>query len=77
MKVCVYAIFAERVQLADHKHKANFDLLAYKYLDEVVYAWKGHERGNVGRVLCMGGTHARICIGGTGVHTLKRDDLVR
>lgn len=53
------------------------DEIAFKYTGALAYVWKGIRKGVVGRVLSIGGTHARICIGGTGVHTLKRENLIR
>ncbi|KLO11985.1 hypothetical protein SCHPADRAFT_891181 [Schizopora paradoxa] len=63
-------------QILYHNGKANIDVLAHKYMDEVIYVWKGFKKGSVGRVLSIGGTHARVCIGGTGVHTFKRENLL-
>lgn len=53
------------------------DDIAYKYADAIVYVWKGFKKGSVGRVLSIGRDYAILCIGGTGVHTLKRENIIR
>lgn len=56
---------------------ANQDVLAYRYADKLVYVWRGARKGRVGRIIAIGGDYAQICIGGTGVHTIKRAHLMR
>ncbi len=57
------------------------DYYAMKYINKLVYVWKGQFKRKVGRVNSIDGQFARLTFTGTvegrGVQTVKREYLIR
>ncbi len=57
------------------------DYYAVKYVNKVVYVWKGPLKTKVGRVISIGGLFARLsitgAIAGSSVQSVKREHLIR
>lgn len=58
----------------------TFDYYAKKYTGKLVYIWNGPWKGRIGYVQSVSGKEARLSItgiGGSGIQTLKRANLIR
>ncbi len=57
------------------------DYYAMKYVNKVVYVWKGPFKTKVGRVISIGGLFARLSITGaivgSSMQSVKREHLIR